>query len=96
MIVGFIEGMTDEQLNEWAAKQCYIALGNFMTAAALLAVDTCPMEGFIPDQFDEILGLKAKGLRSVVCCPTGYRSAEDKYASFTKVRWSRADVVQRI
>jgi nitroreductase len=94
MMVGFVEAMTDEQLDEWAAKQCYIALGNFMTAAALVGVDTCPMEGFVPAKFDEILGLNEQGLRSVVCCPAGYRSAEDKYASFAKVRWDKAQVIE--
>ncbi len=96
MMVGFVEGMTDEQLDEWAAKQCYIALGNFMTAAALVGVDTCPMEGFVPAKFDEILGLPAQGLRSVVCCPAGYRSAEDKYAGFAKVRWDKELVIMTL
>jgi nitroreductase len=94
MMIGFLEGMTDEQLDEWAAKQCYIALGNFMTSAALLEVDTCPMEGFVPAQFDEILGLKDQGLRSVVCCPAGYRSPDDKFASMAKVRWAKDQVIE--
>jgi nitroreductase len=94
MMVGFVEGMTDAQIASWAAKQSYIALGNFMTSAALLGVDTCPMEGFLPDQFDEILDLPAQGLHSIVCCPAGYRSAEDKYASFAKVRWAKEQVIE--
>ena len=94
MMVGFVEGMTDSQLDEWAAKQSYIALGNFMTSAALVGVDTCPMEGFVPAKFDEILGLNEQGLRAVVCCPAGYRSAEDKYASFAKVRWAKDQVIE--
>ncbi len=94
MMVGFCEGMTDAQLDDWAAKQVYIALGNFMTAAALMGVDTCPMEGFVPAKFDEILGLPEQGLRAVVCCPAGYRSADDKYASFAKVRWAKDLVIE--
>ncbi len=96
MMVGFAQGMTPEQTNEWIAKQCYIALGNFMTAAALLGVDTCPMEGFLPAEFDAVLNLPAQGLRSIVCCAAGYRSAEDKYAGLPKIRWDKEQVVARL
>ena len=78
---------------EWAARQAYIALGNFMTSAALLGIDTCPMEGFKPDEYDEILELPAKRLTSVVCCAAGYRSSDDKSAAQKKVRFSRGDVI---
>lgn len=93
MILGSLQQMDYAATQEWAAKQCYIALGNFMTVAALAGIDTCPMEGFVPEKFDEILGLSARGLTSVVCCPAGYRSADDKYASMAKVRWDRSEVV---
>ncbi len=81
---------------EWAARQAYIALGNFMTAAAVLQVDTCPMEGFVPAEYDKILGLHAKGLTAAVCCAAGYRSATDKYAALPKVRFPAAEVVEHI
>jgi nitroreductase len=80
-------------LDVWATKQVYIALGQFMVAAALLQVDTCPMEGFIPAQYDEILGLSALGYASVVVCPAGYRSPEDKYATAAKVRFTTEELV---
>ncbi len=87
-----VDGPRGEVSLEWAARQAYIALGNFMTAAALIGVDTCPMEGFEPPQYDEILGLPAQGFRAVVACAAGYRSAEDKYAALPKVRFP-ADVM---
>ena len=52
----------------WTARQAYIALGNLLTSAALLGVDACPMEGFVPAEFDQVLGLPAQGLAAVVCC----------------------------
>jgi nitroreductase len=83
-------------LNEWAARQVYIALGQFMTSAALLGIDTCPMEGFNPAQYDEILGLAEQGYAAVVLCPAGYRAGDDKYAVMAKVRYPSQDVVQYI
>ncbi len=56
-----------------AARQTYIALGIALVAAAEQEVDSTPMEGFDPSKVDEILGLKARGLRSVVLLPLGYR-----------------------
>lgn len=91
-----VKGPLSKTINDWAAHQIYIALGNFMTAAALLKIDTCPMEGFQPAEFDKILDLKAKNLASVVCCPAGYRSESDKYASLPKVRFNTEEVVVRI
>jgi nitroreductase len=79
---------------EWATRQAYIALGNFMTAAALLGVDTCPMEGFEPAKYDEILGLPAQGFRAVVACAAGYRAADDKYAALPKVRFPANELIE--
>ena len=84
------------RLDTWQSHQIYIALGQFMTAAALLGVDTCPMEGFEPEQFDEILGLSAQGLTSVVCCAAGYRLPDDRFAAMKKVRFKADDVIVRI
>jgi nitroreductase len=77
----------------WAVNQIYIALGNFMTCAALLGIDTCPMEGIQPAQYDEILGLDALGLHTVVVGVAGYRAVTDKYAAQKKVRFAQADVI---
>ena len=65
-----------------------------MTSAALLQVDTCPMEGFVSAEYDKILGLDARGLTAAVCCAAGYRSEADKYAKLPKVRFKAMDVVE--
>ena len=97
MIVGdLINGARGKVAGEWAARQAYIALGNFMTAAALLQVDTCPMEGFVPAEYDKVLGLEARGLTAAVCCAAGYRSAGDKYASQPKIRFAADKMIERI
>jgi nitroreductase len=79
---------------DWAKMQAYIALGQFMAFAALLGIDTCPMEGFVPEKYDEILGLEAQGLTTAVLCPAGYRHADDRYASLPKVRFKSGDVIE--
>jgi nitroreductase len=83
-------------LDSWMARQVYIALGNFMTSAALLGVDACPMEGIEPAKFDEILGLPSKGFGALCACAAGYRSPEDKYALAPKVRFEAKDVVAHV
>jgi nitroreductase len=80
----------------WTARQAYIALGNLLTSAALLGVDACPMEGFVPAEFDKILNLPAQGLAAVVCCALGYRSPNDKYASLPKVRFAESDLIKHL
>lgn len=80
-------------LDEWMGKQAYIALGGFMTAAALLGVDTCPMEGIDKAMFDDILGLHAKGCTALCACAAGYRAPDDKYSRMPKVRFKGEDVV---
>jgi nitroreductase len=81
-------------INDWAARQVYIALGQFMACAAIIGVDTCPMEGIDPDKYDEVLGIGAQGYRTVVACPAGYRAADDRYAQTPKVRFKTEDVIQ--
>jgi nitroreductase len=83
-------------INHWAANQAYIALGSFMTAAALMGIDACPMEGIQPDKYDELLGIHEHGYHTVVACVAGYRAADDKYASVTKVRFPKTDVIVEI
>ncbi len=83
-------------LDTWQEHQVYIALGQFMASAAVLGVDTCPMEGIEPEKFDEILGLAGTGYATVVACAAGYRLAEDKYATTPKVRFKPDDVIARV
>jgi nitroreductase len=96
IIVGdVVNGPRQAVAPEWAARQAYIALGQLMTAAALLGVDACPMEGFSPADYDEALGLKGTGYRSVVACALGYRAASDKYATAPKVRFPVETLIER-
>lgn len=90
------QGPRSKMIPEWATRQAYIALGNLMTCAAMLKIDTCPMEGIVPSKYDEILGLNVTGYRTAVACAVGYRSAEDKYALAKKMRFGREQVVQTI
>ncbi len=94
-IKGFLDNPNIDS-RQWASKQVYIALGQFMTTAALLGIDTCPMEGFNPVKYDEILGLTQKGYHSVLVCPAGYRSEEDKYAYLSKVRYPFEEIIENI
>ena len=89
-----INGPRSQQIGQWASNQVYIALGGFMTAAALLAVDTCPIEGFSPVDYDRILQLDGTAYRSSVVCAAGYRDATDKYASLAKVRYPASELIE--
>jgi nitroreductase len=83
-INGSIKNLTAEQLQIWAAKQTYIALGFALVAAATEEIDATPMEGFKPDAVDEALGLKELGLHSAVAVTLGYRDAANDYLSGAK------------
>jgi nitroreductase len=96
MIGDLVHGPRSKIINEWATRQVYIALGNFMTSAAMIGVDTCPMEGIDPPKYDEVLGLPAKGFQTVVACAAGYRADDDKYAKAAKVRYPRDDMIWTI
>jgi len=83
-------------LDQWQTHQIYIALGQFMASAALLGVDTCPMEGIVPVEYDRVLGLTGTDYGTVVACAAGYRAGNDKYASAPKVRFAASEVVQHV
>lgn len=82
-----------DYLNHWAARQLYIALGNFMTSAALLGIDSCPMEGIEPAKYDEILGLTSLGYKAAFVATAGFRDPKDGYSTQAKVRFKREDVI---
>lgn len=95
LVGDIVQGPRSEWQHEWATRQAYIALGNFMTSAALLGIDTCPMEGIIPAKYDELLGL-THGYKTVVAIAAGYRSGKDKYAAAPKVRYPASELVIHI
>lgn len=97
MVAGNLDrARAENRLDTWQTHQLYIALGNFITSAALLAIDTCAMEGIDPTLMDETLGIKESGYTTVVACAAGYRAADDKYATTKKVRFKAEDVIVRI
>jgi nitroreductase/dihydropteridine reductase len=95
-ILGAISRQSDEQKLNWAHKQAYLALGILIGAASELGVDNCPMEGFEAGKFDEILGLKEKGLTASVMVPIGYRAEDDPYGKLAKVRKKDDDLFVKI
>ena len=83
-------------LHCWAARQAYIAMGQLLTAAALLGVDACPMEGFDPTQYDELLGVRKDGYATLAAVALGYRAEADKYATLPKIRYPKAEVLKTL
>ena len=96
MIVGTLSARTPEFTAAWNARQCYVALGFLLESAALMQIDACPMEGFVPEKFDDHLGLTDSDYTSVVMCALGTRSPDDKYADGAKVRYDVSDVFEFI
>ncbi|HVU34693.1 MAG TPA: NAD(P)H-dependent oxidoreductase [Opitutaceae bacterium] len=97
MTVGNLEQARAEgRLDTWQTHQVYIALGQFMASAAVMGIDTCPMEGFEPEKFDAILGLTGSEFATVVACAAGYRMPDDRFAAMKKVRFKTEDVIVRI
>jgi len=80
------ENKSSSEIEQWAIKQAYLALGNLLTVCANEEIDACPMEGFNPKKYDEILQLKEKNLKSVLLLPIGYRAKDDFFADLKKVR----------
>ena len=94
VVSGFAAGMSQEARHAWNIRQTYIALGQFMTSAAVLGIDTCPLEGLEPAGYDEVLGLAGSGYATTMACAAGYRSADDNYASVPKSRFPLAEVIE--
>lgn len=81
-----ITALTEEDRNNWTSKQTYLALGNLLNAAAELKIDVTPMEGFEPENVNEVLGLNALGLNASLLATIGYRHEEDATQHYKKVR----------
>lgn len=75
-----------EEKQQFAIYQAYIALGNLMTICAFEKIDSCPMEGFIPEKIDKILSIDKRNLKSVLLLPIGYRADDDFMSNLKKVR----------
>lgn len=88
--------LTSEEKAKWTEKQAYIALGNLLSAAADMKIDTCPMEGFDNEKFNAILGLTDDSLNTAVLVSVGYRSNSDKTQHYKKVRKSKKQLITHI
>ena len=95
-MISKITTLSPEQQAVWTAKQTYLALGNLLNAAAELKIDVTPMEGFVPDQYDEILDLKEKGLHATLVATVGYRHDEDDTQHYIKVRKPKSELFETI
>lgn len=97
MIGGFVEQLrATGRLDAWCDRQAYLALGTFLTSAALLGIDACPMEGIDPAAYDEILSLPAQGYHTLCVAAAGHRSPDDAYAGLAKVRFPVEEVITRV
>ncbi|MDH4469265.1 MAG: NAD(P)H-dependent oxidoreductase [Bacteriovoracaceae bacterium] len=95
MIIGdLVQGPRSKVIEHWAQKQSYIAMGNIMHSAALLKIDSCPMEGIDPKAYDKILGLENTPYASAAAVALGYRSSEDKYQLAKKVRFPKDQIIK--
>jgi nitroreductase/dihydropteridine reductase len=90
-IINEFNDMSNSSILSWSKNQAYLALGNLLTVCSVESIDSCPMEGFSPEKYDDILDLKSKNLKSVLVMPIGYRSKDDKFSSLEKVRKDVSD-----
>ncbi|MBA6156371.1 NAD(P)H-dependent oxidoreductase [Tenacibaculum sp. S7007] len=93
MLTSSIGNKTQEELSNWNKNQAYIALGNLMTVAANEQIDSCPMEGFVPEKYNEILELEKHNLTSVLVLPVGFRAEDDYMKDLKKVRRETSEVI---
>lgn len=93
MMGDLIHGPRAHVINWWAQRQVYIAMGTFLTTAAMMEIDTLPMEGLDPAGYDKALGLEGTGYKTVAAIACGYRAADDKYQHAKKVRFASKDVI---
>jgi len=85
-VIAAISRKQVDEMRAWAAHQVYLALGFLLFAAAELKIDANAMEGFMPDRYDELLGLESMGLHAAVIAAVGYRHPDDIYQHLIKVR----------
>lgn len=96
VIEGFAQAMSHEARHAWNVRQVYIALGQLMASAAMLGIDTCPMEGLSATGYDHVLGLEGTGYATAVACALGYRAEDDRAANSPKARFDRSRVISHL
>ena len=95
-MLGFVANYKNnpEAMQAWTSRQAYIALGFLLETAAILDLDSCPMEGFDSAAYNEVLGLNDSGFTATVVCAVGYRAADDTYGQLKKVRYAKEKVIE--
>ncbi|MFI8379986.1 NAD(P)H-dependent oxidoreductase [Leeuwenhoekiella sp. NPDC079379] len=96
MLENKFDKQPETETRAWAIKQAYLALGNLLTVCAIEQIDCCPMEGFEPQKYDELLKLKEYNLSSVLVMPVGYRAEDDMFADFKKVRRPQEETIIKL
>lgn len=96
MVGDLVKGPRSEVIDVWASRQAYIAMGFLMETAAILGIDSCPMEGLDPKAYDQILNLSGTGFQTVAAVALGFRSPEDQYQKLPKVRFKREDLIKTV
>jgi len=95
-LIGMYKTKSLEDIQLSAKYQIYIALGNLMTVCAVEKIDACPMEGFIPENVDELLNLSKLNLKSVLLLPVGFRAEDDIMNGMQKVRKPLSETILEI
>lgn len=95
-LVASFNTKSETEIAQWSINQAYLIMGNLLTVCAAEEIDACPMEGFIPAEYDKILNLDALGLASVLAMPIGYRAEDDMFAGFKKVRKNTTESIIEI
>ena len=85
-LIGDFEQKPVDEVKVWATHQAYLVLGTLLTVCAVEEIDSCPMEGFKPEEYGKILDLEDHNLEAVLALPVGYRAADDFFAELKKVR----------
>ncbi|WP_422079959.1 NAD(P)H-dependent oxidoreductase [Ulvibacterium sp.] len=100
IIEPYLEALLDDfskketsEIRQWCINQAYLAMGNLLTVCAMEKIDSCPMEGFDPKGYDELLELNKRGLNSILVLPVGYRAKDDMFSGFKKVRKKMEDSI---
>jgi len=95
-LTNWVASESENNMDIWARKQTYIALGNLLNVCAVIGVDSCPMEGFDANAYDEILNLKETDYTTSLVLPVGFRHEEDFMSQLKKVRMEESKIVSFI
>ncbi len=93
---GKLKEKSKEEILNWTTKQTYIALANMLAACGELKIDSCPIEGFMSEEYNKLLGLNEKGLTATVVMTLGYHAKDDHNFNMVKVRRTREELIKVI